>query len=292
MSGFLLINKPAGITSFGVVSRIKRLTGEKRVGHTGTLDPMATGVLPVFIGNATCLSSFLLDADKAYTGRAKLGVLTDTLDITGQVLKQETVNVSIDDVKSAAAGFLGEIKQTPPMFSALKKNGVPLYKLARNGETAEIPERDVTIYSFDITSDLAQDEFDFKAVVSKGTYIRSLVRDLGERLGSSATLTSLCRIKTAGFSIENCVDLDLLTNENIGEYIKSPDSAIEHIERLDVTERQGIRFSNGGQLALDRLHLTDTQNGKLYRVYSCGKFHGIGFVDAPNEQLAIKCVLK
>ena len=154
MQGLILLNKPKGITSYGVVSAIKRLTGEKRVGHTGTLDPMATGVLPVLIGRATALSSYMLDADKRYIAKVKLGIITDTEDITGTVIEQRKVNVSAQQLLETLDKFIGVQLQRPPMYSALKKSGVPMYKLARKGESVDIPERQITVHSITLTEPL------------------------------------------------------------------------------------------------------------------------------------------
>lgn len=293
MLGLLLINKPQNITSFGAVARIKRLSGERRVGHTGTLDPMATGVLPIFIGRATALSSYLLDANKRYTATVKLGVTTDTCDITGTVLTENAVNVDNDCVLNALTAFTGVLKQTPPMYSALKRGGVPLYDLARRGIAVDIPQRDITV--FDLTQTFPLDgggEFGIDVSVSKGTYIRSLCRDIGEFLGCGATLSALCRTETAGFKLSQCVDLDALTQENITDYILPCDKALSYMPQVNITENQAVRFSNGGQLSLDRLKLGNIRDGEIYRVYFKEKFLGLGFVDMSGQQLSIKCVIE
>ncbi len=292
MQGFLLLNKPSGITSFGAVRKIKWLTKEKRVGHTGTLDPMATGVLPIFIGKATSLSSFLSESEKTYIAGIKLGVTTDTLDITGKILSLNAVSVAKEDILNALENFTGRQKQIPPMYSAIKKDGVKMYELARRGETAEIPERDIEVYSISLLNPLNEDnEFVISATVSKGTYIRSLARDIGEYLGCGAVLSSLCRTSVSGFDIKNAVSLDDLTEENMGEYIKKEDTAIENIERVSVSFKQGIRFSNGGQLDLDRLNKKDFFDGQTVRVYSGDTFLGIGMADFNKNQLSVRCVI-
>ncbi|MEE0808137.1 MAG: tRNA pseudouridine(55) synthase TruB [Acutalibacteraceae bacterium] len=293
MLGLLLINKPQGITSFGAVARIKRICGERRVGHTGTLDPMATGVLPVFIGRATALSSYLLEADKRYTARVRLGVTTDTCDITGTVLTEKSVSVTNEQVIAVLEKFTGKQKQIPPMFSALKRNGVPLYELARKGINVDIPARDIEVLSLVQTSPLDNsNEFDIDVCVSKGTYIRSLCRDIGEALGCGATLSALCRTETAGFPISRCVDLDKLTSDNVGEYILPADTALQYMPSICVTENQAVRFTNGGQLSFDRIKLVDLNDGTLYRVYCKDVFLGLGFVDCENRQLGVKCVIQ
>jgi len=292
MQGFLLLNKPKGITSFGAVSRIKRLTGEKRVGHTGTLDPMATGVLPIFIGRATALSSFVLESDKTYRAKVKLGITTDSFDITGNVLSKTDFNITNDELKSVLERFVGKQMQTPPMFSAIRKDGVRMYELARKGESVDIPQREIEVFSLNLLSPIDENgEFSIETCVSKGTYIRSLCSDIGKALGCGATLTSLCRTFVSGFDIKDCVNLDDLTCENIGEYIKNDDFALPDFKSVSVTQKQAVRFTNGGQLDLDRLKDNSFSDGEIYKVYFEDTFLGLGFVDKENNQLAIKCVI-
>ena len=294
MQGLLLLNKPEGITSFSAVSAVKRIAGEKRVGHTGTLDPMATGVLPILLGRATVLSGIMLDADKRYTAKIKLGTVTDTDDITGEIITRNKVDISEEKLKEALAHFTGRIKQTPPMYSAIKKDGVRLYKLAREGKTAEIPSRDIEIYSIDVLKSLNEDfEFVIDTHVSKGTYIRSLARDIGEYLGCGATLAGLERTYASGFNISECMPLDKLSGENIGEYILSEEKAVSYLPKINVTEKQAVRFSNGGQLGFDRLRLdlNKVTENELFRVKFGEKLLGIGFADCERAQIGIKCIL-
>ncbi|MBQ8203535.1 MAG: tRNA pseudouridine(55) synthase TruB [Clostridia bacterium] len=295
MIGLLLVNKPENITSFGAVARIKRLANERRVGHTGTLDPMATGVLPVFLGRATALSSYLLEADKTYTARIRLGVTTDTDDITGNVLcdrREEIKNAfTEEDINKVLDSFLGKQLQTPPMFSAIKKDGVRMYALARQGKTVEIEPRQVEILEIALRSPVEDNEFDISVRVSKGTYIRSLCRDIGERLGCGATLAALSRTNASGIDISSCVKLEDLTEENIGKFIISEEKAVEYLPRVNITEKQAIRFSNGGQLDLDRLKLTEVEDGDLYRVKYNDLFLGLGVIEKEKNQLAIKCII-
>ena len=290
MSGLLLLNKPEGITSFGAVARIKKLTGERRVGHTGTLDPMATGVLPILIGRATVLSRFLIDADKSYTATVRLGITTDSFDITGNIINSCEVSDSID-INAVLEKFKGKQMQIPPMFSAIKQNGVRMYELARRGLTAEIPSRQIEVFSLKKTSNLnSQNEFDIEASVSKGTYIRSLCRDIGEALGCGATLTRLCRTETAGFGIDRCVDLNSLTPENISSYILPCDSAVDYMPQIQISKKQAVRFCNGGALSLERIKSDGFTDGAHYRVYSGERFLGLGLADAQNGILKIACL--
>lgn len=292
MQGLILLNKPSGITSFGAVAKIKRAAHEKRVGHTGTLDPMATGVLPVLLGRATALSGLMLDADKRYTATVRLGVATDTDDITGTVIKNGEVNVTSEQLNNAVSHFTGEIMQRPPAYSALKKDGVRLYTLARMGETVEVPERRVTVFSADVVSYINEkNEFTVNFHVSKGTYIRSLARDIGEFLGCGACLSSLCRTYTGGFSLSQCISPDALTEQNISEYILSEEKAVEYLKEVQVTKKQAVRFSNGGQLGFERLKGINLTENELVRVKCEKLFLGIGRADIAKDQLAVKCVI-
>lgn len=292
MQGLLLLDKPKGITSFSAVSAIKRLAHEKRVGHTGTLDPMATGVLPILIGRPTVLSSLMLDADKRYIARVKLGITTDTDDITGEILTQKEVCGEKIDLSVALKQFTGKISQIPPMYSALKKDGVRLYALAREGKTIDIPARDVEIFEIKLLSPLnSENEFEIEVHVSKGTYIRSLARDIGEFLGTGATLTELRRTYASGIDISNCVSLERLDEVNISEFVLNEEEAVSHLREINVTEKQAVRFCNGGQLGFDRLHIEDIKPEELFRVKFQDKLLGIGFADHINSQIGIKCVI-
>ena len=292
MQGLVLINKPKGITSFSAVARIKRLAGEKRVGHTGTLDPMATGVLPVLLGRATTLSSLMLDDDKKYIARVKLGVLTDSDDITGNIIAENKVEVSQGDIDNILQKFVGLISQTPPMYSALKKDGVRLYDLARQGKTVEIKPREIEIFELSVLSPLDSENcFTMLCHVSKGTYIRSLARDIGNALGCGATLSELNRVMTSGFDIEKCVSLDDINEENIGNYLLNEEVAVSHLRALSVTKNQAVRFCNGGQLAFERLNVENFKENELFRIKYKNQFLGIGLADCQKQQIAIKCIV-
>lgn len=292
MQGLILLDKPKGITSFSAVSAIKRKANEKRVGHTGTLDPMATGVLPIFLGRATALSSLLLDADKRYIASVKLGVTTDTDDITGAVLSEKEVNITPEKLSEALLHFTGVIKQRPPIYSAIKKDGVRLYKLAREGKETEIPEREIEIFSIKLLKELDyQNEFQIEVHVSKGTYIRSLARDIGEFLGCGATLTELRRTYASGFDIKECIELDNLNEDNISKHILSEEIAVSHLRELYVTEKQAVRFCNGGQLGFERLKIKDFKENELLRVKFDNKFLGIGLANLEKGEIAIKCII-
>ncbi len=292
MQGLLIINKSEGITSFGAVARVRRLVNTRRVGHTGTLDPMATGVLPIFVGRATSLSSFLLDADKCYTATFLFGTVTDTDDITGNVLERKAVNLNETQVLSAINEFVGEISQVPPAYSAIKQNGVPMYKLARKGESVEIPARRVTVYSITPKTAFENSEITVEIKCSKGTYIRSLCRDIGERLGCGATLKSLRRDATSGFTLADAVDLDALNEENISQYLVSEEKAVDYLRKISVSEKQAVRFLNGGKLDIGRLYFTPKENGEYIRVCRKNDLLGLGEVDLENNEIRIKCILR
>ncbi len=285
MTGVVIINKPKGITSFGVVARLRRILGEKKIGHSGTLDPMATGVMTVMLGGATRFCSLLPDSNKAYTGVFRLGVVTDTLDITGKVLETRPVAANFDDVLSASRAFKGEITQLPPMYSAVSVGGKRLYELAREGIEIEREERNALVYLFDITPGDAENEYKFYVECSGGTYIRSIVSDLGEALSCGAVLTELNRVKANGFTIEQAADLpdfdDEEGKEALRQKILPTDFALKKYPALTVTGAQAIRFHNGGELSLERLK--DCGAAGYYRVYApSGEFLGIGNNDGDS----------
>ncbi len=229
LSGVLNVYKPTGITSNGVVTKIRRLTGIKKVGHTGTLDPEAAGVLPICIGKSTKVAGMLTDANKAYRAKIRLGVTTDSQDMTGNILTQNEVSVTPKQFCQAAASFVGEISQIPPMFSAIKMNGQPLYKLARKGVEVERKPRTITIFDIKIL------EFDgdtavFEVYCSKGTYIRTLCADIGEKLGCGGAMETLERIKSGPFLAENAVTLEYLEQhpEEIEALLTPPENLFDY----------------------------------------------------------------
>jgi tRNA pseudouridine55 synthase len=210
VDGILNINKPRGITSFDVVARVRRLTGEKRVGHAGTLDPEATGVLPVCLGKGTRIVEFLVDTTKAYRAQIELGVATDTGDASGQIIRREDPSeISRERLESELTSFCGTIEQIPPMYSAVKYQGRPLYQLARAGIEIERKSRPVIVYSLNLTG-WQPPVATVEVVCGKGTYIRSLAQDLGKALGCGATLNNLSRLRCGIFDIKDAVSLDRL----------------------------------------------------------------------------------
>lgn len=292
MTGFVFLDKSENMTSFFAASRLRRIFSTKKVGHTGTLDPMATGVLPVAVGGATRFIDFIPDSDKAYRARFLLGKATDTLDITGAVLSEAEVNVKREDIEKLLPDFTGEIFQLPPMYSALKKDGVRLYDLARQGIEVEREKRKITVYSLSLTDYEGENEFEIEVSCSKGTYIRTLIDDIGKRLGCGAVMTSLRRTSANGVDIAGCITLEAL-NElaqegRAQECLHSVDSILPY-EKITVTDNQARRFSNGGELDAQRLKISPEPG--LYRVYSHGgSFLGLGELTQDKTELKVKRV--
>lgn len=294
MTGILCINKDKDITSFGVVAKVRGITGERKAGHTGTLDPMATGVLPVMLGGATRFLDYLPDSDKGYRAGFVLGKTTDTLDITGKVTGECEVNVSRADVEGALEKFKGVIEQIPPMYSAVSVDGKRLYDLARQGVEVERQARTVEIKSLELVDEI-NGEYVIDVVCSKGTYIRTLIDDLGRVLGCGAVMTSLERTLAMGFTSEDCVTLGELqqrrdNNQGFDDLLINMEKILEPYHKAYVSEAQAKRFSNGGALALDRIRKRLTDG--LYRVYSPdGVFLGLGECSTEKGELAVKRLL-
>ena len=208
-NGIIVIDKSAGWTSMDVCAKLRGMFREKRVGHAGTLDPMATGVLPVFIGRATRAAQFAAESDKEYIAGLRLGVVTNTQDATGEVLEERPVDVTGERLRAALAQFTGDILQVPPMYSAIKINGKKLYELARKGQEVERAPRPVTIYALGLLGwPDAGEDFSLRVVCSKGTYVRTLCHDIGQALGCGGCMSSLRRVKAAGFTLDDSVTLE------------------------------------------------------------------------------------
>jgi tRNA pseudouridine55 synthase len=251
LDGILLVDKPSGMSSAQVVSKVRRALGVRRVGHTGTLDPMATGVLPLCIGEATKVAGYLLAQDKAYEAACLLGVETDTLDADGVVTARAPVNVSRGEVLEAMAHFVGLHKQVPPMHSAIKQGGVPLYKLARKGVAVERKPRLVEIRRFELTA-APLPRLEFVVECSKGTYVRSLVADLGTRLGCGAHLTALRRVRSGSFAIDAAVNLDAVS-ANEPPLLISPAAALAYLPGYPVGGPGLAAVQNGKPVAWQQL---------------------------------------
>ena len=259
--GVININKPRGITSHDAVYKLRRITGLKKIGHTGTLDPMASGVLPILTGKGTKLSDYFIDNNKRYEATVELGVSTDSYDMEGRVVKTSDKRVSDVEINAAVSSFVGELEQIPPMYSAIKIGGKKLYQLARKGIEVERSARKITIFNIDVLN------IDGKLLTvdiscSKGTYIRSLCNDIGELLGTGARLTALVRSAAGCFKLEDSVELADLTAENFAGFVRPMDSFFDYpkiiVDGLDL-----LRTLNGTPLKA-----SIGEQGQMYRVYS------------------------
>lgn len=299
MNGVIILDKPEGFTSFDAVAVMRKITHEKKIGHTGTLDPMATGVLPILLGKGTKCSDLLPDTDKEYSASFKLGVKSDTLDSTGKILEEHYEKISLETLKNALAAFRGEIEQIPPMYSAVQVGGVRLYDLARKGIEVERKSRKVNISllrldKFDETSG----EGELTVRCSKGTYIRTLIDDIARSLSlCGGIMTALRRTRACGFGIDDALSLDelkkLADEEKIESALRPLDGLFSEYRKVNVSNAQMNRYLNGGELALERLHLKFNEDGERIRVYSPdGKiFLGLGQVDTAEKQMKILKIL-
>jgi tRNA pseudouridine55 synthase len=265
--GILLVHKESGITSHDAVDQVRRALGIKKVGHAGTLDPMASGLLVMGVGRGTRLLRFLSDLDKEYEGTGRLGVETDTLDAEGEVTRTSEVEVSEAELRSAMEKLTGDIEQRPPAFSAVQVGGERLYKAARRGEPVEAPPREVRVDAFELRS-FSPPDFDFRAVCSSGTYVRSLVADAGTRVGSGAHLTRLVRTRIGHFALEEAAEPD---------DVRDPlplEAAVSHLPRLDLSEEEAIAARHGRPLGPPGgpgFYAATDPEGKLVGIYrDCG----------------------
>lgn len=290
MTGIIPLHKGENITSFFAVAKVRRIAGEKKAGHTGTLDPNATGVLPIALGGATRFIELLPTHKKAYKATFKTGIETDTLDIWGTVLNETNKKATLEEILNVADNFRGEIMQLPPMFSALKKDGVRLYELARRGEEVERELRKCEIYKLEIGEE--QGEFTLYCECSAGTYIRSLISDIGAAVGTGAVMTSLQRTYACGVSIEDCFtlqELDALAQSgDISKAVIPVDKLLLEYPELHVTDNQAVRFKNGGDLMVQRVRQLKGEG--LYRVYGNNEFLGLGEYIDGAESLTVKRV--
>jgi len=287
MNGLILVDKPCGKTSHDVVGAIRKIAKTRRVGHTGTLDPLATGVLPVCIGNATKACDMLIASDKHYRAELVLGMTTDTLDSEGEVLSECAVNLDEDRIRAAVMSFVGEQEQIPPMYSAIKKDGKKLYELAREGKTVEREPRKINIFSIDILEiDLEKPSVTIDVHCSKGTYIRTLCEDIGISLGVGAYMNTLCRTKSAGFDLEKCYTLaqitDIFNSGKENEIVIPTDSLFYNLKSVKLNEKQSARIKNGVFVSAPEI-----QEGEEYRVYdNTGNF--LCIAECCDNRLRIK----
>lgn len=284
MNGLLLVNKPDGFTSFDVVAVVRKLTSQKKIGHTGTLDPNATGVLPILVGNATKAQDIIPNHDKEYVAGFKLGLTSDTLDIWGEIKSEVKSEVTTAQLNIAFESFRGKVEQIPPMYSAVSVNGQRLYDLARKGIEVERKSRKITVYELELLNfDEKTQSGTIKVSCSKGTYIRTLIDDIGRTLKTGAVMTSLNRTKACGFCIEDCTDLEKIKELSPGEIeekLISTENLFITLPELKVSEAQAARFSHGGALDIKRTSLRSAENieGKIYRIKFDDKFYGLGKV--------------
>ena len=278
MFGWIILDKAQGLFSRTASSRVARLFGEKKSGHIGTLDPMATGVLPIAIGAATKMIPFIEKANggiKKYLFSVQFGFETDTLDITGNETARDNIIPTDEQIKKSLVDFIGDIQQVPPMYSAVHVDGIRAYQMARSGHTVEMQSRNVHIYELEYIG-FNGHSWDFSVVCSTGTYVRSLGRDIAKKCGALGTVDMIRRVQTNGFDIKNTVTLDFLENlvNNGGDgtkYLMPPDFGLGDIPVLNLDDKDTVFYKNGGFIR------TTMPNG-LVRVYNNTTFVGIGVV--------------
>ena len=268
-NGIIVIDKPQNWTSMDVCAKLRGLFHEKRIGHAGTLDPMATGVLPVFVGRATRAVEFASEGDKEYLAGLRLGTVTDTQDTSGRVLEEHPVSVTWEELEVALAPFRGEIQQLPPMYSAIKVNGKKLYELARKGREVERKPRAITIHSLEVEGQESVTDFLIRVRCSKGTYVRTLCHDIGQALGCGGTMYSLRRTMAAGFTLEDALPLEqVLQAEDPASLLLGVDAYFAGRPVLILKPAAEKKVRNGMTLVLP-----DAPTAGEYRVYSeAGEF--------------------
>lgn len=287
MNGILLIDKDKGMTSHDVVNKVRRILGTRKVGHTGTLDPIATGLIPLLIGEGTKISNYIVADDKEYIGVAVFGSEYTTYDITGDVLAKTDNIPSDEDVIKYIEALKGKITQKPPIYSAIKVKGKKLYEYARVGIEVDIPEREVEIFETEVLNN-KPGVVCFRVKCSTGTYIRSLIQSMGRDLGSYAAMSDLRRTKVGVFNVEDAIsldDLEKLSREEIEARLISIEEALSNMKKFIVPDYFYDRIKNGLQF---RMKKTDFNIGEEVRIYCKGEFIGIGYIrmkDTPELQL-------
>lgn len=273
MDGIIIINKPKNCTSHDIVYKAKKITGEK-VGHTGTLDPMATGVLPLLIGKGTLCSKYLVNHDKIYEVQLTLGTKTTSADAEGEIVEQKEVLEEIwqgEKIKNTLTTFLGKQKQLPPMYSAIKVKGKKLYEYARRGQTVEIEPREIEIYEIKLLKiNKEQKQIEFQVHCSKGTYIRSLCEDIAKRLDNVGYMSALNRIKVGEFSIEEAITIEQMQEESIS--YRTIEELFQNKPKITITPNRLNPFLNG-------VKLTMKEPDGVYCIYCQEDFVGIGIVE-------------
>ncbi len=262
MNGVLIIDKPSGWTSMDVCAKLRGVYHEKRVGHAGTLDPMATGVLPIFLGRATRAVEYAAEGDKEYVAGLKLGVVTNTQDTTGEVLQQHPVTVDRAALQAILPRFTGALAQIPPMYSAIKKDGQKLYELARKGVEVERKPRQIVIKDLEITNCIDKNTYELRVLCSKGTYVRTLCHDIGTALGCGGAMCSLRRTMAAGYTLEDAVTLEQVLNAaDPAALVRSVDSCFAEYPAVQIEGKNLFKAKNGNPFPWDGAE-------GIYRVYS------------------------
>lgn len=295
MNGIIAVNKPQRFTSFDVVAVVRKKFGTKKVGHGGTLDPMATGVLPVFIGNATKAVDLVFDKSKSYRAGFRLGLSSDTLDIWGNCTEQRNVSFRREEVEKVLGSFLGETEQVPPMYSALKVNGQKLCDLARKGIEAERKARKITITRIELAEFDGRDGI-IEVDCSAGTYIRSLIDDIGKALGESAVMTSLVRTKSCGFALSQCTTVEDIKTKPVDELVLwAVDNVLSGYFPIVLDDVQKRLYLNGVRLDVSRLKSSNVSKpsiptGELLTIYeeSSPLLLGIGRINEQGELVSVK----
>ncbi len=291
MNGVILIHKEKDFTSFDVVAVVRKLTGQKKVGHTGTLDPNATGVLPVLLGTATKAQDIIPCHDKRYRADFRFGIATDTLDIWGKVMEQQPSDITEEQIEGALGSLRGEIEQLPPMYSAVSVGGKRLYQYAREGKEVERRPRKVTVYSLELISfDEAAQSGTLDIYCSNGTYIRTLIDDLARALGTVGVMTDLVRYEACGYPLDDCMTLDELRkriDSGDASFLNSVESIFMTYDEVVVSDKQAHRFVNGNPLDIVRTPLRDRAGDKkIFRVKDRqGAFLSLGIIDGDSLKL-------
>lgn len=279
MEGIIVVNKPKGITSFDVIRKLKKILKTKKIGHTGTLDPLATGVMLMCVGKATKLASDLEAKDKVYIADFDIGYATDTYDIEGKKIAENIIEVSKENLEQSIKKFIGNIKQVPPMYSAIKIDGNKLYHLARKGIEVERPERDVTIEYINLL-DFKNNKAKIETKVSKGCYIRSLIFDIGQDLGTYATMTALQRKQVGDYSLENSYSLEQIEEmvlNNDFKFLKTVEEIFSYDKYSLQTEKELTLYKNG-----NTVKIKENLENKKYRIYFQDEFIGLANVENNN----------
>ncbi len=285
MNGIINFFKPKGMTSHGAVNFLRRKLNIRRIGHTGTLDPNVSGVLPLCIGKATRVSEYLLDSDKEYIGELTLGVETESQDMEGDIVNKSDLIVSEKEIREVFANYIGEIYQIPPMYSALKHKGQKLYEIAREGKEVERKKRKVYLYENEILN-ITGNKVLFRTKCSKGTYIRTLCHDIGKELGTYGYMSYLIRTKVDSFSLEDSIGKEFIESislDNLNKYIIPMDYAVKNFEKIELKEDLFFEISNGSQINLDINNINYSKGFDEYRVYCKNKFVGIGIIINKNS---------